>query len=376
MNIGIITLPPHTNFGGILQAYALQTVFERMGHNVFIIDNDPVKKLSLREKMLCYPKRFILRYLFGNKNVKIKAEEYELEIRPIIRKNTDGFVLSNLHLYHVSSFKELSNNDLFDMYVVGSDQIWRPKFTCIENAFVGFDRRSKIRRISYAASFGVDTWEFSDEQTRICKELVKRFEFIGVREKNGVELCKKYLNVDAHQVIDPTLLLLSTDYIKLIKKANPPKSQGNMMVYILDPSPLKSRVINIISSRKKLNPFVSNAMVNDYRAALEERIQPSVESWLRGFLDSEVIVTDSFHACVFSILFHRKFLVIGNHARGLSRLSSLLETFGLQSHLIIENPQNNDIDIPPIDWSRIDETLTAKRKEVRNIFSSLKLDLS
>lgn len=70
--------------------------------------------------------------------------------------------------------------------------------------------------------------------------------------------------------------------------------------------------------------------MEDWSAPLAERIQPPVEQWLRGFMDAELVVTDSFHACVFSILFHKPFVVVGNKERGLARVKSLLKMFGLE----------------------------------------------
>jgi hypothetical protein len=99
-----------------------------------------------------------------------------------------------------------------------------------------------------------------------------------------------------------------------------------------------------------------NGDCGNWTEDLEKRIQPPVESWLRAFYDSEFIVTDSFHACVFSILFHKQFLVIGNKDRGLARIHSLLSMFGLEDRLT----SDTCIDInrmKTIDYDRVDEIL-------------------
>lgn len=79
-----------------------------------------------------------------------------------------------------------------------------------------------------------------------------------------------------------------------------------------------------------------NSKVENKKAPLQERIQPSVEQWLRGFYDAEFVVTDSFHACVFSILFNKPFIAIENEDRGTSRFTSLLSMFGLKDRLITD----------------------------------------
>ena len=95
---------------------------------------------------------------------------------------------------------------------------------------------------------------------------------------------------------------------------------------------------------------------------LEQRIQPPVETWLRAFNDSEFVVTDSFHACVFSILFHKQFVVIGNPSRGLARIHSLLSIFGLEDRLVSAQSLNIET-LPPIDYAKVDVVLNQWRKE-------------
>lgn len=62
---------------------------------------------------------------------------------------------------------------------------------------------------------------------------------------------------------------------------------------------------------------------------------PSIEKWLQGFIDAKLVVTDSFHACVFSIIFNKPFIVLGNHERGNARFDSLLKLFNLQDNLVV-----------------------------------------
>lgn len=109
-------------------------------------------------------------------------------------------------------------------------------------------------------------------------------------------------------------------------------SKGNLLVYILDESEEKEKLVRLVAN-KKLIPFNVNSRVEDILALLSERIQLPVETWLRGFYDAEFIITDSFHACVFSIIFNKPFLVIGNRDRGLTRIESLLEDFDMLDRL-------------------------------------------
>lgn len=345
MKIGIITLPLHTNYGGILQAYALQTILERMGHEVVIFNKEKEYKLPLWKYPLAYTKRIIKKYVFKKKETKILEEQYNQKIQLKISKNTQEFIKQYIHLYTIKSFKD-SRKDDFDAIIVGSDQVWRPKYfipmfkSNIENAYLAFAKGWKIKRIVYAASFGTEEWEYTLTQTKECGKLLKLFDAVSVREESGIKLCKKYFGVEVKHVLDPTLLLSKKDYIQLFETAKIPKSSGNLLTYILDETPEKTEIINKIAIDKDLIPFSVNSIkIENPNAPSEERIQPPVEAWLRGFYDAEFIVTDSFHACVFSIIFKKPFIAIGNKKRGMARFESLLKMFGLEDRLIsnIEN---------------------------------------
>ena len=137
--------------------------------------------------------------------------------------------------------------------------------------------------------------------------------------------------MNASHVLDPTMLLDVQDYVDLVKRADIPKSKGTLLCYILDETESTTDLISRLASETGLVPFRGNSRVEDWSAPLAERIQPPVEQWLRGFMDAELVVTDSFHACVFSILFHKPFVVVGNKERGLARVKSLLKMFGLEN---------------------------------------------
>ena len=357
MKIGILTLPLHTNYGGILQAYALQTVLERMGHEVVVFDIKKKYSLPFGKFPLSYTKRIIKKYILHKKNVRIFEEQYQQKIYPIISQHTQKFIDKYIHLYQVDSLKDVKEKE-FEVIVVGSDQVWRPKYfmsmfkTGIEDAFLNFTKNWEIKRIAYAVSYGTEEWEYTSTQTEKCGKLLKVFDAVSVREESGIKLCKEHFDKEVEHVLDPTMLLEKEDYIKLFESANTPKSPGTLLNYILDETPEKKEIINKIAKDKKLIPFRVNSKIENRNAPLEERIQPSIEQWLRGFYDAEFVVTDSFHACVFSILFNKPFVVIGNKERGMARFNSLLKMFGLEDRLIADK---NEISTSNNMISRIDK---------------------
>lgn len=227
MKIAILTLPLHTNYGGILQAYALQTVLERMGHEVWVIDSPRFLHLPFYKLPFSYIKRFLRKYVLG-KRIRIFYEQYHNRTYPIIIQNLQPFIDKHIHRLEVTDLSSLNKYN-FEAIVVGSDQIWRPQYyPQIENAYLKFAKRWNVKRISYAASYGAEEWEYTPKQTVHCMELIKQFDAVSVREESGMILCSKYLGVKAQHVLDPTMLLDLKDYIDLFETAGTPKSKGTL----------------------------------------------------------------------------------------------------------------------------------------------------
>lgn len=369
MKIGILTLSPGLNYGGVLQAYALQTVLERMGHEVCIIDKPrKPRKILWWKAPLTYGKR-ILMNLTGHSYPIFLEQKLKYE-RPIIRQNIDLFIEEYLKCKRIKKFSDLQEKD-FDAIVVGSDQIWRPGYfnDRIENAYLEFARNWHIKRIAYAASFGTEKWEYSLKQEKNCKALVGKFNAVSVRELSGVDLCKTYFEIKAEWVLDPTMLLKKEDYIKIFRKVDTPQHSGTLLCYILDENEEKTTLIDKIEKEYQLKAFNVKCKTENYLAPVEERIQPSFEQWIRGFYDTKFVITDSFHACVFSILFNKPFIAYGNASRGMSRFVSLLSMFGLQNRLITNISEYKHLDA--INWERVNSILEMKRKEAFNFLESL-----
>ena len=357
MRIGILTLPLHTNYGGILQAYALQTVLERMGHQVVVFDTPNKMPLPPLWKIpLTFAKRLFLKSM--GRIDRIFIEKYNNQIRPVIAKEIQPFVDERIHRKVLTNFSTLEAHE-FDAIVVGSDQIWRSIYFVplwlwqkMEKAYLSFTKGWNIKRISYAASFGTDKWEYNEEQTLHSKEALQMFDAVSVREENGVKLCKQYFEVDAIHVLDPTMLLDANDYIELFKQKQTPKSRGNLLNYVLDETDEIKNLIQKVASENKMIPFaVNNPYENDDTKPLNQRIKPSVETWLRGFYDADFVITDSFHACRFSIIFKKQFIVVGNKERGMARFASLLKMFGLEERLVDEKFDIKTLQ--PIDYDKV-----------------------
>ena len=374
MKIGILTLPLNINYGGILQAYALQTVLRRMGHETTLIDQSVFKHLPIWRAPMHYSKRFFSKYILNRKHIFIFDEHRHNKIYPIISREIQSFIDCNIDRIVVSDFKKQLTGQ-FDALIVGSDQIWRPiYYPKIRNAYLDFAKNWSIKRISYAASFGADIWEYTEKDTQQCKQLLQKFDAVSVREDIGVSFCRKYLNREAEHLLDPTMLLDKNDYTRLFESKKTPPSIGNLLVYILDMTHEKEAIITILVRKYKYQPFlINNPNTENSYIDTEKRIAPSIEKWLRGFHDAEFVITDSFHACVFAILFNKPFLVYGHKSRGMARFNSLLKLFGLENRLIHSPIELNLEKMHElIDWSLVNQILNQQRK---NAFNFLKKNI-
>lgn len=332
--IAIMTQSLGFNYGGIIQNYALQKVLIEMGHSVVTIDrgvenpNSPVKIWASKYKSL------LLRYVFN------KRSPIDVDYRTISRNNL-RFVKKNINksplLHTTSQLDAYFREKNFDLVVVGSDQVWRPKYSPnVYNFFLDFLADDhNIKKISYAASFGTEAWEFSEEETKTCSDLIQHFHGVSVREDSGINLCAEYLNrKDAVHVLDPTLLLAAEDYSVLV--GNERKDMG-LFTYVLDDSSEKLSFINQCADHLFLEVHRNQAKLpaeNIETSHLQDYEIPPLEGWLQGFRDAEFIITDSFHGTVFSIINGKPFFVLVNKSRGGTRFESLLKQLGLEDRLI------------------------------------------
>ena len=335
MRIGILTHPLRYNYGAILQNFALQTVLRRMGHEVVTLDPNRYK-YSWGQHVRFIIQHAISKYILGHRHIHILGLWNLDRQTRLLGKNTFDFIDRYIYRKDVKDLVSEIKRDDYDAFVVGSDQVWRPEcFSQISNMFLDFAEGWNVKRIAYAASFGIDSWNASEETTAYCKKLIHLFDFVSVREDTGVSICKETFGTDVIQVLDPSMLLSKEDYCSILRLDIIPKSKGNLLVYILDYTDDKIELIKRISERYGLVPFRVNSDVEDYQEKdMDKKIQPPVEQWLRGFYDADYVITDSFHACAFSVIFDKPFVVYVNEFRGATRYQSLWNLLALDKGMV------------------------------------------
>lgn len=350
MKIGIMTFHAALNTGAVLQAYALQTYLESLGHNVEFI--------NFRRK-----KSFHIKQLIGKSLSKTinKWEDYYQGKR--YNRNFEFGSILNRGNQHYATLEELqSNPPNYDVYIAGSDQVWNVggSATKIEKEYYLDFGSVETKRIAYAASLG---------QCNIPKQLdkdissqLKKFNSISVRELNGVEYIQSLVNTNqkVHHISDPTFLLKASDYKKLLIRKEILKNKEKYITsYILADAYSTEQFSAINYIKKKLNLPLKNLRNPQTCERLEmgENMVVNPMQWLQYLVASELVICCSFHAVVFSLILHKPFIVISPYAN--QRILSLLSSINLQNHCIInfDSEVIDNILSDEIDWSFIDKEI-------------------
>ena len=370
MKIGLLTLPLETGYGSIMQALALNSALVKFGHDVILI-----RRLRNKKR---YPvwrifRRIVKKFILFRLDTIVLIDKKEMDEYPIITRYVQPFIDKYLQPFSpiyttTKEFKQVEKLNL-DAIVVGSDQVWRPG--CMDNIedFFLYQISDDIRKYSYAASLGVDNWRFTKSQTETCRKAVQKFLKTSVREKSSVSMCERNLGITPDFVLDPTLLFDQTFYTQFIEEHDETRN-GKICAFILDRTKDKNDLLLNVCKHKKREFYYASNNTEDKTVALKDRIAPSISSWLDAFNSAEFVVTDSFHGCVFSIIFQKNFYVYINKGRGTERFYSLLGMLGLKDHIV--DVLSNIDKIPNIDWTIVNGRLEEMRKKSWNFISEIK----
>lgn len=300
------------NYGSVLTNYALSKYLESLGYSVLMLEW-PEKKKPVEPVEDSFSRRFAKKH-------------YEISIR--------------------RTYDELYDLNWFcDIFVVGSDQLWN-YWSTKENGsffFLNFVDDSK-KKIAYATSFGHPQYGAPWHILKKNAFHLNRFDFISVREQDGIEICRDSFGVDAVCTIDPVFLCKESIYRKLVEEAKAEEKEKFIFAYILSPTLEKREMIEKISEEQKLKVILvldaqdnheKNKEIINMPEALRENLE--LEDWLYYVLNSQLVLTDSYHGVCFSIIFRKNFICIANIVRGLSRFQTLLGLTGLEENMFF-NP--------------------------------------
>lgn len=341
------------NYGAVIQAAALTYILKKHGfdgseHIDFIPKSTPPPPLPFLKRIIRLfsknPFKLIKAKLTIKNDIIGNAQTFETFRKNHINRTKK--VYSNLH-----ELSEIKN--AYSAVIVGSDQVWRLVYTdeFASTYFLSFVSKD-TKRISYAASFGLDYWEESktSELTLNIKKELQKFDAISVREKSGVNICHDVFDVEATHVLDPTLLVDYSFYENILSNLS---SQDNekIVYYKLD---LNEEFLEFVSSiASKLKCDAQNIY---YHEEMNKKNFTDVPEWLSKIKNSQLVVTDSFHCVCFSIIFKKQFICIANKRRGIERLQSLLGELGLTDRICFDYSAEtiHSFTTKTIDYTEID----------------------
>lgn len=356
MRIDIITLHRVRNYGSSLQTLALQNKLVEKGCDVEIIDYYPERYTSLGLlKRLKYKSKRL------EKNpVVLLAARMIISVSYIRKKIIfDGFLKRNLKItskIYRSEEELIANCPQADVYCTGSDQVWNSHWNeGIDYPFyLTFIPEGKMK-FSYGSSFGNGSIDKAEVET--VKKFFKSYKYLSVRENTGVDIFNSLGFEDVCQVLDPTLLMTEKDWKPYVSDRY--KTMKYVVTYNLHHDPKIDRFANELARAKGIKVFNISYNLHDIYRKGQLKWCPTVEEYLGLVKYAQYVVTDSFHATVFSLVFGKKFIAIYPELAS-SRISSLLELVGLEERGIIDYENIAIIDAD-IDYRKVNETLSVER---------------
>lgn len=331
MKVGIVTIVS-LNFGNRLQNYALQRVLENLGCTVHTF------RRTRLSKGIKYWTKALVQTSLQTKGAKFREFDKKIHFSDVVigRDNCPD----NLE-------------QKYDYFIAGSDQIWNPYYDFVAGKcdFLGFAR--KEQKISYAASFGVS--EIPPERKEEYEKYLKTFKAISVRENQGAKIIEDLISRKATIVLDPTLMLDESEWKNIEKNSHYCPKHAYVFVYALGDKNDRFK-IKIEQLQKNYEIFDVCAIQKNGR---ELPIGPS--EFLNLLRNAEIILTDSFHATAFSILYQKKFITFNRPGLNMnSRIKSLAELIGERDRLNKYGDLDCEIDI---DYKKIDTILKKERKK-------------
>lgn len=340
MKIGTITFHWAVNYGAVLQAYALQKVLNNKGFDTEIINYRP--------------------YLVNLKQVILKLTKLDMQYFSKMI-NINRFIKRNMKL---SEKRYLTNKQLmnycnnYDAYICGSDQLWNTSFTLKAEGkptlsyYLNFVPDNK-KRISYAASFGTDS--LSDVVIKLIKPELEKFSYISVREFSGKKILDD-IPVSNQLVLDPTLLLDKKYYDELITDTKIHDVNQELFVYVIHENQ---------SNAEKICGFISDKLYGK-KFTNHGNSSIGIEEWINFIKRSEIVLTNSYHGMIFSIIYNKPFIIVPVEGVPMNnRIETLLKLIGLEDHLIQEFREEEVMNIinKEIEWEEVMEEIDFLKKE-------------
>lgn len=304
-----------------------------------------------------------------NENIKVRKEVSAafIDEKLINRVKCNGIL--ELETYTAQNYNGV---------LVGSDQIWPP-----DAAFGNFTTLrfvpDNINKISYATSLGVSKYPFYCKSS--AADFLKRINHISVREEQGKQIINEICDVPVNVVLDPTYLLTKQQWLELIPEEKL-VNHKYILCYFLGATAEHKKLARVFADKLgiKLVSILSTESVSDLDLSYADTIVTGYgpEKFVNLVRGAEYILTDSFHGVAFSVINNKQFYVfyrtaVGSKNSRNSRIDNILNTWELQSRLILNSASVEDFDLTLIDYNKVNK-LIQKRREESLLFLSKALE--
>ena len=369
--VGIITIDDYINYGNRLQNYALTSLLRFEGFRVlngirvstqqsYVANSSSfvrrcVKRLlpfSVVKSRITLSARALSTLLCEREQRFIAfGKTYSEPLAPIVTK-TNKQALALLRQHGI------------EFFIVGSDQVWHPRYAGYDYQFLTFAPKGK--RLSFAASIGTDS--IPEEKKARYRKNLSEMKYLSVREQRAVEIIKELTGRDADLTLDPTLLLEPEQWQQAVKKPNIALEAEYICTYFLGETP---EAVKVFAQEKGLPVYALNSEEHPELFVLDPG------EFLYMIQHAAYVLTDSFHAVAFSIKFHREFYVFDRKQEGVASMFSRIETitkrFGLENRI---QSRERIVEQEPISqWAVIDkELLCEKEKSMKRLIDAMEMD--
>lgn len=350
MKIRIITCHDVYNPGASLQAYALQMYISSLGHDVAIIDYKP-QYLSGHYSLLAVANPMYNHPIIREMYLVAKLPERLMSLRK--KALFDRFRKQKLVLTdRYSNLEELAENPPeADVYIAGSDQIWNTLFNNGRDPAFYLDFAPEgTKRVSYAASFSTNSIVESYQQ--FVSKMLERLDHVSVREVLSLPLLRELGRTDGVRVCDPVFLLDVMHWHSIVTPVSSKIESDYCLIYDFDRNPLIKRLAGEISKKRSLK-IVSVSPYNESYVDYNFSCIGPVE-FLSLLAGASFVISNSFHATAFSIMFHKDFIVVGRNENINVRMDSILQDLGLTNRKA--NCWNENL-LANINWDDVEAKL-------------------
>lgn len=360
--VAVITRHAISNYGSVLQAYALQKSICDLGFECEIIDyireDENYKNIAdTLVKKSSWNKNFATRLIYKS----IQSPEYIIMGKKFEKMRTG---VLNINQTRYTSFEQLKENPPFaDIYCTGSDQVWgQIGNDDIDPAYFLDFVSNENYKISYAASFGKAK---IDKQSNEVKSYLSQYNHITVREKSACEIIND-MGLPAKQVLDPTLLLDKEQWNKLIKED---KKSDYVLLYQLHSNPQMDSYAKEFAEKCGLKLIRLTPLFHRVFKCGKAVYLPDLSDFLSFIKNARYMITDSFHGTAFAINFNTEFIdILPGETK--TRNQSVLELTNLSDRILSDYNDFSFIE-KSIDFTNSNDIISKQRSYSLNVLKNM-----